>query len=179
MQLTAHSAVSNGVVGIAGAPAVKAPVPLAAQDQPKNGHGLNLIINSLDRQWALELSAYNKFGSPAQKPRHSPLASETYRRLKYWYFQKEEPIFDEALAGFARAAPRLFQKDRLAKLCALLPPIKPQSSAQHQRPSCKSIFDKATQYNVHSFEPKQTVSSLSCLELLILMLLPLHFRIMT
>lgn len=159
MPRVAHSAVSNGVVGIAGAPAVSASVLLATQDQPKNGHELNLIISSLDRRWALELGAYNEFGSPAQKPRHSPLASETYRRLKYWYFRKEEPIFDEALAGFARLAPRLSHKDRLGQLCELLPPIKPQSSAKHQQPSCKSTFDKVEQCNIPTPESEHTVST--------------------
>jgi hypothetical protein len=141
MPLPAHTAVSNSAVGLAGAPAARASVPRATQDQPKNGQELNFIINSLDRQWALGLSAYNEFGSPAQKPRNSPLAYETYRRMKYWYFREEQPVFDEALDGFAKTAPRVHQKNRLSQLCGLLPPIESPSSVKHQQLSRKSIFD--------------------------------------
>jgi hypothetical protein len=64
--------------------------------------------------------------------------------MKYWYFRKEQPVFDEALDDFAKTAPRLHQKDRLSELCGLFPPIESPSSAKHQRLSRKSIFDKVT-----------------------------------
>jgi hypothetical protein len=160
MPLPAHTAVSNSVVGLAGAPAARASVPRATRDQPKNGQELNFIINSLDRQWALGLSAYNEFGSLAQKPRNSPLASETYRRMKYWYFRKEQPVFDEALDDFAKIAPRLHQKNRLSELCGLFPPIESPSSAKHQRLSRKSIFDKVNQHTAPAFKSIKVASFL-------------------
>jgi hypothetical protein len=48
MPLPINTAVLNSVVGLAGAPAARATVPRATQDQPKNGQELNFTINSLD-----------------------------------------------------------------------------------------------------------------------------------
>lgn len=131
-----HSVMSHSVDTGAGAPA-------AVPDTPGRRvmNELDRIIDALDREWGLELKAYNKCSTPSSHNR-TP-AYKVYKRIQFLYF-KAKPDLDRVLEEFTSIAPELDQAGRLGALSSLVWQAWTPITARHQSQPRKFTFDNVT-----------------------------------